>query len=114
MTRVLFYGHPLPGLKETILPGKLVVLEGTDGVGRSTQIALLREWLEANGYAVAETGQRQSALAGKGLQKAKNGHTMGDLTMNLFYAADCVGRLDAAHRLLPLMKKASGLPQHLA
>jgi dTMP kinase len=94
MTQVLFYGQPLPGLKESKLPGKLVVLEGTDGVGRSTQIALLREALEADGYAVAETGLRRSALAGRGIKKAKTGHTMGDLTMNLFYATDFVDRLE--------------------
>ena len=43
MTRAMAYGHPLPGLQDTRLPGKLIVVEGTDGVGRSTQIALLRE-----------------------------------------------------------------------
>jgi len=94
MTQVLFYGQPLPGLKESKLPGKLVVLEGTDGVVRSTQIALLREALEADGYAVAETGLRRSDLAGRGIKKAKTGHTMGDLTMNLFYATDFVDRLE--------------------
>jgi dTMP kinase len=94
MTRVLYYGHPLPGLRDKKLPGKLVVVEGTDGVGRSTQIALLREWLEANGYAAAESGLVRSELAGAGIKKAKRGHTMGDLTMNLFYATDFVDRLE--------------------
>ena len=94
MTRVLFYGHPLPGMTETRLPGKLIVVEGTDGVGRSTQIALLREWLEANGYAATETGLTRSELAATGIKKAKRGHTMGDLTMNLFYATDFVDRLE--------------------
>jgi len=94
MTRVLFYGRPLPGMTETRLPGKLIVVEGTDGVGRSTQIALLREWLEANGYAATETGLTRSELAAAGIKKAKRGHTMGDLTMNLFYATDFVDRLE--------------------
>jgi dTMP kinase len=94
MTRVLFYGRPLPGMTETRLPGKLIVVEGTDGVGRSTQIALLREWLEANGYAATETGLTRSELAATGIKKAKRGHTMGDLTMNLFYATDFVDRLE--------------------
>ena len=48
MTEVKFYGHGLPGIKKKRLPGKLIVLEGTDGVGRSTQMALLREWLETD------------------------------------------------------------------
>jgi len=94
MTRVLFYGRPLPGMSESRLPGKLIVVEGTDGVGRSTQIALLREWLEANGYAATETGLTRSELAATGIKKAKRGHTMGDLTMNLFYATDFVDRLE--------------------
>ncbi len=102
MTRAIHYGHALPGLTETRLPGKLIVVEGTDGVGRSTQIALLREWLEANGYAAAETGMRRSELAGKGIEKAKRGHTMGDLTMNLFYATDFVDRLEK--QIIPALR----------
>ncbi len=102
MTHALFYGHPLPGLKETELPGKLIVVEGTDGVGRSTQIALLREWLEANGYAATETGFTRSELAASGIRKAKRGHTMGDLTMNLFYATDFVDRLEK--QIIPALR----------
>ncbi len=102
MTRVLYYGHPLPGLQERKLPGKLIVVEGTDGVGRSTQIALLREWLEANGYAATETGLTRSELAAKGIKKAKRGHTMGDLTMNLYYATDFVDRLEK--QIIPALR----------
>jgi dTMP kinase len=102
MTRVLYYGHPLPGLQEKKLPGKLIVVEGTDGVGRSTQIALLREWLEANGYAATETGLTRSELAAKGIKKAKRGHTMGDLTMNLYYATDFVDRLEK--QIIPALR----------
>jgi dTMP kinase len=46
------------------LQGKLVVIEGPDAVGRSTQIALLRQWLEREGHAVLDTGMARSALAG--------------------------------------------------
>ncbi len=102
MTRILFYGHPLPGMAEERLPGKLIVIEGTDGVGRSTQIALLREWLEANGFAATETGFTRSELAAAGLKKAKRGHTMGDLTMNLFYATDFVDRLEK--QIIPALR----------
>lgn len=102
MTRVLFYGHPLPGLDDERLPGKLIVIEGTDGVGRSTQLALLREWLEANGFAASETGFTRSELAAAGLKKAKRGHTMGDLTMNLFYATDFVDRLEK--QIIPALR----------
>jgi len=94
MTEVRFYGHRLPGFKKKRLPGKLIVLEGTDGVGRSTQIALLREWLESEGYAVAATGLKRGDLTGKGLRQAMRGHTLGDTTMNLLYATDFVDRLE--------------------
>jgi dTMP kinase len=94
MTEIDFYGYGLPGVKHKSLPGKLIVLEGTDGVGRSTQIALLREWLESEGYAVSATGLKRGKLAGKGIQQAMEGHTMGDTTMNLFYATDLVYRLE--------------------
>ena len=51
MTAPRFYGEPPPGIESTELPGRLIVIEGTDGVGRSTHVALLKEWLEARGYA---------------------------------------------------------------
>jgi dTMP kinase len=94
MTEVRFYVHGLPGFKKKRLPGKLIVLEGTDGVGRSTQIALLREWLESEGYAVAATGLKRGKLAGKGIKSAMQGHTLGDTTMNLLYATDFADRLE--------------------
>jgi dTMP kinase len=95
MTRIRFYGEGLAGFTRTKpLPGRLIVLEGTDGVGRSTQIALLREWLESRGYAVRSTGLKRSKLAGKGIKKAMRGHTLGLLTTNLFYATDMVDRLE--------------------
>ena len=94
MTEINFYGYRLPGVKHKSLPGKLIVLEGTDGVGRSTQVALLKEWLESEGYAVSATGLKRGKLAGKGIQQAMEGHTVGDTTMNLFYATDLVDRLE--------------------
>lgn len=70
------------------LPGKLVVLEGPDSVGRSTHVKLLKWWLECRGHAVTVTGLTRSALAGEGLSRAKEGHTMGVMTYDLFYATD--------------------------
>ncbi|MGD8623080.1 MAG: thymidylate kinase [Anaerolineae bacterium] len=103
MTRVRFYGEGLAGYTRTrSLPGRLIVLEGTDGVGRSTQIALLREWVEAKGYAVQSTGLKRSALAGKGIKEAMRGHTLGILTSNLFYATDMVDRLEKI--ILPALR----------
>lgn len=95
MTKIRSYGAGnIPGFDATELPGRLVVIEGTDGVGRSTQVALLHEWLEANGYAVTQTGLARSSLVGPGLNRAKQGHTLGDTTLNLFYATDFADRLE--------------------
>jgi dTMP kinase len=103
MTRVHFYGDGLAGYaRRRPLPGRLIVLEGTDGVGRSTQIALLREWVEGRGYAVQSTGLKRSALAGAGIKEAQRGHTLGPLTTNLFYATDMVDRLEKI--ILPALR----------
>ena len=103
MTKIRFYGEGLPGFtRKRALPGRLVVLEGTDGVGRSTQIALLREWVESKGYAVQSTGLKRSALAGSGIKDAMRGHTLGNLTTNLYYATDMVDRLEKI--ILPALR----------
>lgn len=102
MTDVVHYGYGIPGLKRRALPGKLIVLEGTDSVGRSTQIALLLEWLEANGYAAVRTGLARSSLASQGLRRAKQGHTLDDITLNLYYATDFADRLEK--QIIPALR----------
>ena len=69
MKEVKFYGTALPGIGVEPYSGKLIVIEGTDGVGRSTQVALLRTWLESAGYAVLDTGMTRSVLAGRGIDR---------------------------------------------
>jgi len=88
------YGVLLPEMKLDNLPGKLIVIEGTDGVGRSTQIRLLKPWLEQGGHAVVDTGMTRSKLASGGIKQAKQGHTLGRVTLNLFYATDFADRLE--------------------
>jgi len=104
MTTLDFYDIDAIGLrqKDDFLPGRLIVLEGTDGVGRTTQIQLLRPWLESNGYAVIDTEMTSSTLAGSGLKKAKEGNTLGPITLNLFYATDFVDRLEG--QILPALR----------
>lgn len=97
-----FYGTPLPGVEQEEYSGKLIVIEGTDGVGRSTHIALLRTWLESRGHAVLDTGMTRSVLAGRGIKEAKQGHTLGRLTMQLFYATDFIDRLE--NEMLPALR----------
>lgn len=84
------------------LPGRLIVLEGTDGCGRSSQIALLREWLENEGLAVIHSAQKTSHLAGNGIARAQEGHTLGRLTTDLFYATDFADRLE--NQILPALR----------
>ena len=74
--------------------GTLIVVEGADGVGRSTHIRLLKQWFENTGHAVLDTGITRSALAGKGLEAATEGNTLGRITMSLFYATDFADRLE--------------------
>jgi dTMP kinase len=102
MTKALFYGAGYPYNQIPDLPGKLIVLEGTDGVGRSTQIEMLRRWLEKQGYAVSNTGFRRSKLTQPGLDAAKLGHTFSPLTMSLFYATDFSDRLE--NQIIPALK----------
>jgi len=102
MTKVKFYGYGLPGKFPKEFPGRLIVLEGTDGVGRSTQVALLREWLESSGYAVTSSGLKRSMLAGKGLQMAQEGNVLGTHTNVLFYATDLADRLE--REIIPALR----------
>jgi len=97
-----FFGEGLPGIDLAELKGKLIVLEGTDGVGRSTHIGLLKQWLENHGHAVLDTGMTRSALAGKRLKQAKEGHTLGGITMSLFYATDFADRLE--NEIIPALR----------
>jgi len=102
MTQVRYYGAGFPYIQAEDLPGKLIVLEGTDGVGRSTQINLLRTWLETQGYGVSDTGLRRSPLTQPGLEAAKQGHTLSPLTMSLFYATDFADRLE--NQIIPALR----------
>jgi dTMP kinase len=97
-----FYSEPLPGVDVSELQGKLIVIEGPDAVGRSTQITLLHQWLEQEGHAVLDTGMARSALAGKGIKMAKEGNTLGPITMTLFYTTDFADRLE--NEIVPALR----------
>ena len=101
-TPLEFYSEPLAGVDRSELQGRLVVIEGPDAVGRSTQIALLRQWLEQEGHAVLDTGMARSALAGKGIKMAKEGNTLGPITMTLFYTTDFADRLE--NEIIPALR----------
>jgi dTMP kinase len=96
------YGDPIPGVDLRDLSGWLIVIEGTDGVGRTTHVDLLRAHLERLGYAVAETGLTRSDLASRGLRRAKLGNTLGTTPFNLYYATDFADRLE--HQIVPALR----------
>ena len=102
MTKLDFYGLHSYKLDNDTYPGKLIVIEGTDGVGRTTQAAMLKSYLESQGYAVVDTGVARSELAGKGIKRAKEGHTLGAVTLSLFYATDFADRFEK--QILPSLK----------
>jgi dTMP kinase len=96
------YGKLLPGMRLSDLSGKLIVIEGTDGAGRTTQINLLKPWLEELGHAVLDTGMTRSRLAGEGIRRAKEGNNLGHLTQSLFYATDFIDRLE--NEIVPALR----------
>lgn len=102
MTKLDFYGLNSYNLGLETYSGKLIVIEGTDGVGRTTQSLMIRSWLESQGHAVVHTGAARSELAGKGIKRAKEGHTLGPTTLCLFYATDFADRFEK--QILPALK----------
>ena len=96
------YGKTLPGMDLSHVNGKLIVIEGTDGAGRTTQIELLKPWLEELGHAVLDTGMTRSTLAGDGIRRAKEGVNLGRVTQSLFYATDFVDRFE--NEIVPALR----------
>ena len=97
-----YFGESLPYLKPFQKKGKLIALEGTDGSGRSTQLSLLKNWLEVQGYAVVETGWARSNLMHKSIELAKSGNTMDRMTFTLLYATDFADRFE--NLIIPALK----------
>ncbi len=88
------YGMPPPGVDLKELHGRLIVIEGADGSGRSTQIQVIREWLEGEGHPVVDFGLRRSTLVSAELSRAKGGNVLGHLTRSLFYATDFFDQME--------------------
>lgn len=100
-----FFGEPLVGFDPSEIYGNLIVIEGMDGSGRSTQITLLQEWLESEGFAVQTSGLRRSNLVGRDIDEllAKNAVTR--LTLALMYATDFFDQVE--HRILPALRSGT-------
>ena len=97
-----FYGHGIPNVESQKLAGKLIVVEGADGSGRSTQILRLREWLEGCGHATVQVGLKRSTLVSEELDQAQNGNILSRTTFSLFYATDFADQLE--NIILPALK----------
>jgi dTMP kinase len=97
-----YYSRGIPYLPINDYPGKLIAIEGSDGVGRSTQTQLLREWLEVKGYGVVETGWTRSPLMQPTIELAKSSNTLNKLTFVLLYATDFADRLEK--EIIPALK----------
>lgn len=100
-----FYGAPMPGITAEELSGSLIVIEGTDGSGRSTQISLLTEWLESEGFAVQTMGLRRSFLVGEDIDALLAENAVTRMTLALMYGTDFFDQLE--RRILPALR--SGL-----
>ena len=102
MARFDSYGVGIPRIDLEDLSGWLIVIEGTDGAGRTTHLNRLRPVLERKGFAVAETGLSRSDLAARGIRRAKEGNTLGSNAYNLFYATDFADRLE--RQIVPALR----------
>ena len=102
MADARFFGDGLTYIDPSELKGKLIAIEGTDGVGRSTHIELLQEWLEIQGYGVITTGWTRSNLMSKSIEMAKAGNIVDRWSLSLLYATDFADRLE--HQIIPALR----------
>jgi dTMP kinase len=85
-----------------LYPGRLFVVEGVDGSGKSTQIALLRQWLSSEGYTVFFSEWNSSPLVKKTTSKAKRKQLLSPTTFSLIHATDFADRTE--HDIIPPLK----------
>lgn len=83
-------------------PGKLIIVEGIDGSGKSTQIRLLYSWLEAQNYPVFFTEWNSSQLVKKTTKEGKKKKNLTPTTFSLLHATDFADRLN--YQILPPLK----------
>lgn len=85
-----------------VYPGRLFVVEGVDGSGKSTQIALLRQWLISEGYTVFFSEWNSSPLVKKTTSKGKKKQLLSPTTFSLIHATDFADRTE--HDIIPPLK----------
>ena len=84
------------------LPGRLFVVEGIDGSGKSTQLSLLHKWLESKGYGVVFSQWNSSELVKDTTKLGKKKKMLTPATFSLIHATDFADRLE--RYILPLLK----------
>jgi dTMP kinase len=89
-------------IKQREIPGRLIAVEGLDGSGKSTQINLLKRWLELEGYKVFFTEWNSSELVKKATRKGKKDKILTPTTFSLIHATDFADRYE--RQILPLLK----------
>src|SRR3990172_1140987 len=82
--------------------GALVVVEGIDGSGKSTQLYLLKRWLEINGYRIHFTEWNSSPLVKTATKRGKKQRLLTPVTYSLLHAADFADRCE--RQILPLLQ----------
>lgn len=82
--------------------GLLVVIEGTDGSGKSTQIELLKRWIEDQSYGAMVSEWKTSRFIADAIDNAKDRNLLNATTFSLLYAADFADRLETT--ILPALK----------
>lgn len=87
------------------LPGRLIVVEGLDGSGKSTQMELLKEELEAKDLKVVVTTWNSSEMVSEAVKKAKKDQSLTPKTFSLLHASDLADRLDKT--ILPALQEGS-------
>jgi dTMP kinase len=83
-------------------PGKLFVVEGIDGSGKTTQLGLLAKWLSAAGHSVVVTEWNSSALVKAATKTGKKKNTLTPMTFSLLHATDFADRL--LYNIVPPLK----------
>jgi len=84
------------------VPDKLIVVEGVDGSGKSTQITLLRKFLESEGFPVVFTEWNSSELVRETTRRSKKKQSLTPSTFSLLHATDFAHRFH--HHILPPLK----------
>lgn len=86
----------------TPLPGKLFIVEGIDGSGKSTQLDLLRKWLVSEGYAVVFTEWNSSPIVRRTTKQGKKSMALTPLSFHLIHAADFADRTE--RQIIPALR----------